>query len=154
MLLQVKERLRDFALHNSSTITLVGRPPTCWQPPNRAQYNVNFDGALFNSENSVGLGVVIRNDMGQVMVSLSQKTTLPFTAIEVEAMAARRALKLALETGFDRVILEGDSQILITALETSPSLFVPLRPYSKRHSTLLRVFFRNIRRLVMLFIYF
>lgn len=140
MLLQVKERLRDFALHNSSTITLVGRPPTCWQPPNRAQYNVNFDGALFNSENCVGLGVVIRNDMGQVMVSLSQKTTLPFTAIEVEAIAARRALKLALETGFDRVILEGDSQILITALETSPSLFVPLRPYSKRHSTLPRVF--------------
>ena len=35
-------------------------------------------------------------------------------------MAARRALKLALETVFDRVILEGDSQILTTALETSP----------------------------------
>ena len=35
-----------------------------------------------------------------------KKTTLPFTAIEVEAMAAKRALELALETGFDRVILE------------------------------------------------
>lgn len=49
------------------------------------------------------------------MVSLSQKTTLPFIAIEVEAMVARRALELALEIGFDRVILEGDSQILVTA---------------------------------------
>ena len=54
------------------------------------------------------------------MVSLTKRTMLPFSAIEVEAMTARRALSLALETGFDRVILEGDSQILITALETSP----------------------------------
>ena len=61
------------------------------------------------------MGVVIRNDMGQVMVSLLQKTMLPFIAIEVEAMATRRAL----ETGFDQVILEGDSHILITALRNS-----------------------------------
>ncbi|KAL0016655.1 hypothetical protein SO802_003724 [Lithocarpus litseifolius] len=53
------------------------------------------------------------------MVSLTERSTLPFTAIEVEAMAARRALLLALETGFDRVILEGDSQVLITALQNN-----------------------------------
>ena len=50
------------------------------------------------------------------MLSLSEKTILPFTAIEVEAMAARRALKLALEIGFQQITLEGDSQILISAL--------------------------------------
>ena len=65
------------------------------------------------------MGVIIQNDMGQVMVSLLQKTMLPFIAIEVEAMATRRALELALETGFDQVILEGDSHILITALRNS-----------------------------------
>ncbi|XP_075640217.1 uncharacterized protein LOC142611959 [Castanea sativa] len=52
-------------------------------------------------------------------LSLSEKTTLPFTAIEVEAMAARRALTLALETGFQPIILEGDSQTLISALENN-----------------------------------
>ena len=78
---------------------------------------MNFDGALFTAENSAGLGVVIRNEEGQVMVALSQKTT--FTAIEVEAMATHRALKLGLETGFHRIILEGDSQILISAMENS-----------------------------------
>ncbi|KAK7849197.1 hypothetical protein CFP56_003420 [Quercus suber] len=56
--------------------------------------------------------------MGQVMVFLSQKNYSPFHnhCIEVEAMAARRALELALETGFDRVILEGDTQILILGI--------------------------------------
>lgn len=48
----------------------------------------------------------------------------PFAVIELEAMTARRALILALEIGFDRVILEGDSQVLITALQNSSySLF-------------------------------
>ena len=32
-------------------------------------------------------------------------------------MATRWALELAMETSFDRVILEGDSQTLITALK-------------------------------------
>ena len=35
----------------------------------------------------------------------------------MEASAARRGLELALEMGFGRVILEGDSKILITALK-------------------------------------
>ena len=34
----------------------------------------------------------------------------------MEAMAVKMALELALETSFDWVILDGDSQILITAL--------------------------------------
>ena len=62
--------------------------------------------------------VIIRNELGQVMLSLSlsQRIPLLFTAIEVEALATQRGLKLVLETGFGRVVLEGDSQILIKAL--------------------------------------
>ena len=97
----------------------MGQPPTSWQAPDRNTYKVNFDGALFTVENSVGLGVVIHNEEGQVMVSLSQKTMLPFTTIEVEAMVVLSALKLALETGFHQIILEGNSQILISALENN-----------------------------------
>lgn len=119
LLHQAKERLREFALHNTSSIVPVGRPPTCWHPPERPLYKLNFDGALFESEKCAGLGVILRNHEGQVMVSLTERTMLPFTAIEVEAMAARRALSLALETGFDRVVLEGDSQVLVTALQNN-----------------------------------
>ena len=113
---QAQDRLREFQLYNFATITPVGRPPTRWQAPSSNTYKVNFDGTLFTAENSAGLGVVIRNSEGQVMLSLSEKTSLPFTAIEVEALATRRALKLALEIGFQQITLEGDSQILILAL--------------------------------------
>ena len=52
------------------------------------------------------------------MASLSQNILLPSTVIEMEALAARRALILAQETGFTQVVLEGDSQVLINALKT------------------------------------
>ena len=53
--------------------------------------------------------MVIRNDAGLVVASLAQKIPMPSLVIEVEVLAARRALELALELGFDNIILEGDS---------------------------------------------
>lgn len=49
------------------------------------------------------------------MASPSQLIPLPYLVIEV--LAARRALELAVEIGLDRVILEGDSSVLIQALQ-------------------------------------
>nr|XP_023904539.1 uncharacterized protein LOC112016250 [Quercus suber] len=116
---QAQTRLQNFLLHNSATTTSTGQPPTQWQPPAHQQYKINFDGALFKDENQAGLGVVIRDSKGQVMVSLAQRIPLPSTAIEVEALAARRALEMALETGLNKGVLEGDSLILMKALKSN-----------------------------------
>ena len=43
------------------------------------------------------------------------------SVIEVEVLAARRDLELALELSFDNVILEGDSKILVKTLKTGGS---------------------------------
>ena len=51
------------------------------------------------------------------MASLSQKIPLPFTIIEVEALAARRAVEFVAELGLDRIVLEGDSEILVNTLQ-------------------------------------
>ena len=90
-----------------------------WQPPAHQQYKINFDGALFKDENQAGIGVVIRDSKGQVMVSLAQRIPLPNTAIEVEALAAWRAMELALEIGLNKGVLEGDSLILMNALKSN-----------------------------------
>ena len=55
------------------------------------------------------------------MASLTQKLPMPSSVIEVEVLAARRALELALELGFDNIILEGDSEILLKALKNGAS---------------------------------
>lgn len=38
---------------------------------------VNFDGALFADENTVGVGIIIRNDSGLVMAALTLQILLP-----------------------------------------------------------------------------
>ncbi|XP_075670401.1 uncharacterized protein LOC142640202 [Castanea sativa] len=115
---QAKDRLREFAMHNTTMTSAMQRTLAQWTPPDNEHYKINFDGALFQADNCAGIGVVIRNGCGQVMASLSQQIPLPLTVIEVEALVARRALILVQEISFTRVVLEGDSQTLITALKT------------------------------------
>ena len=61
---------------------------------------------------------MIRNEQGLVMASLSQKFPLPFKVVELEALAGRRVVEFAAEHGSDRIILEGDSLILINTLRS------------------------------------
>nr|POE60971.1 hypothetical protein CFP56_74192 [Quercus suber] len=45
-----------------------------------------------------------------------QQIPLPGSVIEVEVLAARKALELTIELGFDNITLEGDSEVLIKSL--------------------------------------
>uniref|UniRef100_A0A7N2KWK8 Reverse transcriptase zinc-binding domain-containing protein n=1 Tax=Quercus lobata TaxID=97700 RepID=A0A7N2KWK8_QUELO len=85
---RARERVEVFSRHNTVPVAPVGRQPARWQPPELGLYKVNVDGALFDADNTAGLGVVIRNEQGQVMVSLSERLPLPSSVIEVEAFAA------------------------------------------------------------------
>ena len=82
---------------------------TRWKPPDRDCYKVNYNRAIFEQQGKAGLGVVIRNSNGEVVASMSQLVQLPTTVSQVEAMSARKATEFALEIGFDKIILEGDS---------------------------------------------
>ena len=81
------------------------------------------------------------------MVPLSQCIPLPFTAIKVETLAARRALELAMETSCDRVILEGNLQILITALKDD-SYSLSHFGHCKRYTVPCLLFF-NVKIILM-----
>ena len=84
---------------------------------------INFDGAVFKNENRAGIGMVVRDSQGMAMASLSQNIPLPHSVVNLETLAACRALEFSLELGFDKAILEGDSMIVMAALrDRSPSL--------------------------------
>ena len=53
---QAKQRLGDFQHHNTAWVEPVGHPPTSWQPSGPFQFKVNVDGALFEADNTTGLG--------------------------------------------------------------------------------------------------
>ena len=58
---------------------------------------INFDGALIGESNETGLGVVICNSEGEVMVALSEKILVVET---VELLATYHAMAFFLEVGF------------------------------------------------------
>ena len=84
---------------------------------------INFDGAVFSSTNQFGVGVVIRDAHGLVITSYSRKLPKVYRAIEVESLAVAMALSFALDIGFSRAVLEGDSWEVFKALtDEEPAL--------------------------------
>ena len=84
---------------------------------------INFDGAVFKETEEAGLGVAVRNSHGKVLASLAEKIKLPSSLDEVEALAAVRAITLALDLNLPSFIVEGDSEVVISALRKEEESF-------------------------------
>ena len=76
----------------------------------------NFDDALFVESDQAGIGVVVRNNRGQVMVALAKNIPKPTSSKILEVLAARRAIQFVLELGFVHSIFEGDAEMVVKAL--------------------------------------
>ena len=100
-------------------------PPIRWKPPLTNYYKANFDGAIFKESNLGGIGVVIRDNAGLVIATLSQKVHDIHTAKMMEALAARRAIIFAKEVGVVDVEFEGDAEIVIRDLYRNDPIQTP-----------------------------
>nr|POF00294.1 hypothetical protein CFP56_60087 [Quercus suber] len=89
-----------------------------WQPPAENSIKANFDGAVFEEEQEAGIGVVIRDNEGQLLAALSEKVRLPVTVEVLEMLAARRAALFAREFGFSWVCFEGDVELVVKCLQS------------------------------------
>ena len=112
----VKERLAESLAVQPAPHS---RPPVSqcqWRPPPSGMVKANFDEAIFTMEHRSGIGVVLRDDQGSVLASLSRQVSQVYNPLEIKALAAAAALRFALELGFSQVVLKGDSQVLMEAL--------------------------------------
>ena len=93
----------------------------CWSCPPEGVFKVNFDATLFENNGSAGIGMVIRDSEGEIIVVLSQRTPIPFSVEMAKAMAARRALIFAQELSLSMVMMEGDCLRVVSVLNSSVS---------------------------------
>uniref|UniRef100_A0A2N9F5C6 RNase H type-1 domain-containing protein n=1 Tax=Fagus sylvatica TaxID=28930 RepID=A0A2N9F5C6_FAGSY len=100
-------------------------PQVRWKPPSSNLFKVNFDGAIFRDSNTGGLGVVIRDNTGMVIATLSQKVTGNHTVEMIEALAARRAIRFAMEVGVTNAEFEGDAETVIRDLCRTDPIYTP-----------------------------
>lgn len=69
------------------------------KPPLPNWYKINVDGVVFKETRCCGIGVVVRNDRGQIMGALSKKLHYPLGALEAEAKAMECGIIFAWELG-------------------------------------------------------
>lgn len=109
------EKLNEFVSILPQPLPALQKSKIVWRPPPRRMFKINFDGAVFKSENSSGAGVAIRDCRGRVIASLAQLLPQAYDAMGIETIAACRALEFGLEVGISEAVLEGDCQAIIQA---------------------------------------
>ena len=87
--------------------------PNRWSPPPSSFIKLNFDGASKGNPGHAGGGGVFWNSQGEIIqlytINLGHSTN---NAAELSAMV--NGLNIAIYNGFQKIILEGDSSLVIT----------------------------------------
>ena len=69
--------------------------------------------------NGAGIGAVIRNAVGEVMVALFARGAAVNDSEEAEAVACWSALEFAIDAEFSELIIEGDNATVMSAVSSS-----------------------------------
>ena len=112
----VNQYLLEFSMATKSVSAVREVVSVTWNPPPSSMLKVNVDGATTKHQNTVGVGFIIRDELGRVVAAMSRKIQAPLGPLEVKAKAFKAGLQLARDMGYQDIILEGDSLILIRAL--------------------------------------
>ena len=94
-----------------------------WQAPPLGSLKLNVDAAIGDGNNGTGLGAVIRDAAGMVVVAYSRKIQNPFDPLTTECVAIRDGLRFAKARGLHVTEVESDSMV---AIQTIQSLTHPL----------------------------
>ncbi|XP_042974702.1 uncharacterized protein LOC122306338 [Carya illinoinensis] len=89
------------------------RKDTRWKPPDEGASKVNFDAAIDMNNYKLGLGIVARNHVGEVLFTLSSSKLFSGNFDTAEAAALWRAMELVLELDVKNVVFEGDADRVI-----------------------------------------
>ncbi|XP_059455141.1 uncharacterized protein LOC132185379 [Corylus avellana] len=92
-------------------------PALLWKAPPEGYIKLNWDAAVDKETKRVGLGVVARNHRGEVLAMYCD-TKASTTA---EALAASRAVLVAGNLAWNKIILEGDALEIVQRLSRSGS---------------------------------
>ena len=61
-----------------------------WKPLDPSLIKTNFDGAMFEDINAVGIGIVVWNDRGEVLAALAERIPKPETVLVLKTLVERQ----------------------------------------------------------------
>jgi hypothetical protein len=82
--------------------------PSNWRAPRAGWLKANWDAALNNTSRKMGIGVVVRNESGEVVAALAKVIPFVEDPTAAEAIAAWHAVNLCVDRGFHQVASVGE----------------------------------------------
>ena len=86
-----------------------------WDPPSVGWIKVNTDGAVGCAQKCAGTGAIARDHSGMFAAAQTTKYAAISDPFIIESLACRDGLRMAMEKGYQKVILETDCQMIDTA---------------------------------------
>ena len=93
-----------------------------WEPPKLGWMKININGAYSEVSGRAGIGVIIRDHLGNVKLSAWKVIYGAFNAEETEALACREGILLATEWEHLPTILESDCSMVIQYLKEAKTM--------------------------------
>ncbi|XP_038695403.1 uncharacterized protein LOC119992679 [Tripterygium wilfordii] len=90
-----------------------------WRGPPRNVVKSNWDAAIHTQTNRTGMGIVFRDEYGDILASCALVRSTILEPTLAEALACLQAVKLSAELGFTELIFEGDSAVIVNAINGS-----------------------------------
>ncbi|XP_062152012.1 uncharacterized protein LOC133860414 [Alnus glutinosa] len=97
--------------------------PSFWKPPPPGVIKINFDAAMNKQAGFLGIGIVARDCMGNLLGAKRLTVRLATNSHIAEFMAASHAVIFTREVGFFDVIFEGDAMKVIKEVKSSPPYY-------------------------------
>ena len=110
--------LEEFQIANETPnrVSSDHRDKVAWKPPPPGWFKVNMNGALFSTAKQSDIGVMVRDEEGNVIAALSRKLDLPLGALEIEAKALEAGIQFAEEVELRKVVFESDLLLAINVV--------------------------------------
>ncbi|ONI15824.1 hypothetical protein PRUPE_3G063400 [Prunus persica] len=96
-----------------------------WSHPPVGKFKLNVDAAYIPDTGVGGIGAVIRNEKGEVMVATALPLHTATSPKHAEIMALQFGLNFAWDAGFSSILVESDSQTVVNNLNTDEESFAP-----------------------------
>ncbi|XP_040998181.1 uncharacterized protein LOC121244226 [Juglans microcarpa x Juglans regia] len=87
-----------------------------WRPPSDPYYKLNFDVVSYSEKRLMGIGIVVRNSRGEVLIVASAPRSHICSAFSRECYALLRSIKLCQEMCLHQAVFEGDAKALLESV--------------------------------------
>ncbi|KAK0591013.1 hypothetical protein LWI29_034474 [Acer saccharum] len=86
---------------------------TSWSSPDTDEYKTNCGVALDRRKRLVGLGIIVRNEAGEVMACCSQKLKAYISVETANAMAIHRGVQFGIDCGLNPSLVDSDETLVV-----------------------------------------